>query len=259
MESVSNKQLAVTSKITSQKYHDIFDFKLTKEELVKWKYKNIKETTTGRKNKTRLQREKFSKRKMSFAKKVSNILGRIPPVKFIGITGALAMMNAGKESDIDLMIITKNGRLWTTRLICYFVTLLLGFKTRRPKSKFEKDRLCLNMWLDESDLVWNKKDRNIYTAHEIAQVIPLVNKDKTYEKFLNSNKWILDYWPNSVKIASKATETLSSSQSGFIERILFRLQYLYMKPKITREVVTKTRAIFHPNNWGKQVQDKLTS
>ena len=26
-----------------------------------------------------------------------------------------------------------------------------------------------------------------------------------------------------------------------------------MKPKITREVVTPTRAIFHPNDWGKKV------
>ena len=253
MESVSNK-------ITSQKYHDIFDFKLTKDELVRWKYKNIKETTTGKKNKTRLQREKYSKKKLEFAKKVAKILARIPSVKFIGITGALAMMNAGKESDIDFMIITNNGQLWTTRLICYSVTQLLGFKTRRPKSKYEKDRLCLNMWLDESDLIWDKKDRNVYTAHEIAQVVPLINKDKIYEKFLHNNKWILLYWPNSVKITNKSLGTSSHTQSSsFIEGIVFRLQYIYMKPKITREVVTKTRAIFHPNDWGRRIMEKLTT
>ena len=56
------------------------------------------------------------------------------------------------------------------------------------------------MWLDESDMVWQRKDRNIYTAHEIAQIVPLINKDKTYEKFLSHNRWILDFWPNAVKI-----------------------------------------------------------
>lgn len=247
-----------SSNFTSVKYHDIFDYKLTKTELIKWQYKNLKEKVDGDKNKSRLQREKYSAKKLIIAKKAANLISKIPSIKFVGITGALAMMNAGKNSDIDLMIITKNNYLWTTRLLSYIVTWLLGFKTRSPKNSFEKDKLCLNLWLDESDLIWNKKDRNIYTAHEIAQIVPLVNKDKTYEKFLYLNKWILAYWPNAVAVHS-TKYIVRSNKINLLEKIAFWLQYQYMKNKITREIVTQSKAIFHPNDWGKVVIKKLSS
>lgn len=256
-----------SSEITSQKYHDIFDYKLTNEEAFKWQYKqslpsvegkNYKETTSGVKNKSRLRREKYSQKKLIIARKAANLIAKIPTVKFVGITGALAMNNAGRNSDIDLMIITKNGCLWTTRLISYLLTWLFGFKTRRPKNRLEKNRLCLNMWLDESDLVWDKKDRNIYTAHEVAQVVSLVNIDTTYEKFLYLNRWILNFWPNAIRIRNLKIKN-STEQVNFIEYIAFKLQYFYMKNKITREVVTPTRAIFHPNDWGKIAMEKLNN
>lgn len=240
-------------------YHNIFDFKLTKEEHVKWQYKNYKETTSGVKNKSRLQREKCSQKKLIIAKKAASLISKIPTVKFIGITGALAMSNASKNSDIDLMIITKNNTLWRTRLFVYLTIYLFGIQTRRPLDDNQRDALCLNMWLDESDLVWDKSDRNLYTAHEIAQIVPLVNKEKTYEKFLRCNRWILEYWPNAVEIQIYKDTKILCKKINFIEKIAYKLQYLYMKPKITREVVTPTRAIFHPNDWGKIVLSKLSS
>ncbi len=269
MELKSSKSLAVTSKrsltsleITSQKYHDIFDFKLTKEELFKWQYKNLKETTTGVKNKSRLQREKYSRKKLLIAKRVGKILEKIPTIKFVGITGALAMNNASKNGDIDLMIITKSGYLWITRLISYIFILLAGFKIRSPRKMSEKDKLCLNMWFDENYLVWDRKDRNIYTAHEIAQVIPIVNKDETYENFLSKNNWVLQFWPKAVEIKKIKNNFSISNQNilmGALERVVFKLQFLYMKSKMTREVVALRRAVFHPNDWGKVVLDKLST
>ncbi|MDP3917918.1 MAG: nucleotidyltransferase domain-containing protein [Candidatus Woesebacteria bacterium] len=252
-----------SNNFSSLRYHDLFDYKLTKEELVKWQYKNYKETTNGVKNKNRLQREKYSQAKLLLATKAAEIISKIPTVKFIGITGALAMNNANKDSDVDLMIITKSGLLWTTRLFVYLLICLFGIQTRKPRVKNERDALCLNMWMDEADLIWDKKDRNIYTAHEIAQIVPLVNKSNAYEKFLRCNRWILNYWPRAVKILRyKDIKLKVKTQKNFItffEILAFNLQYQYMKSKITREIVTPTRAIFHPNDWGKIVLDKLSS
>jgi D-beta-D-heptose 7-phosphate kinase/D-beta-D-heptose 1-phosphate adenosyltransferase len=251
-----------SSEKISVKYHDIFDFKLTKEESIRWQYKQSLPSYEGknqRKGKKQLQREKYSQKKLAIAKKASGLISKIPNVLFVGITGSLAMMNSGKDSDIDLLIITSHGRLWLTRLLVYYTLNASRFTLRRPRVDNERDALCLNMWLDESDLVWVKKDRNIYTAHEIAQVVPLVNKEKTYEKFLYLNRWILNYWPNSVKIR-RYKEKVISPDSSFLsliplifEKFFFRLQYLYMFKKITREIITPTRAIFHPNDWGKKV------
>lgn len=266
-------------------YHDIFNFPLNKLELVKW-YSKLKNSKTqklqiiqknnfyfinGRQNiiKNRIENEKYSQKKLKIAKKAAILILKIPTILFVGITGSLAMLNADKNSDIDLMIITKANTLWITRLYCYIIIWLNGYKTRHPKSKLEKDKLCINLWLDESDLIWDKKDRNIYTAHEIAQIIPLVNKDKTYEKFLFKNKWILSYWPNAMKIQNHELRITNNTKNllyiihntlfKVIEYLVFKIQYQYMKPKITREIITSKRAIFHPNDWGKVVIEKLSS
>jgi predicted nucleotidyltransferase len=260
--------------IISLLYHDIFDYPLTFNELIKWrgskKIKNNPPITVSCKNDfyflegkegivlKRLLRRRISNKKLIIARKIGQMLRLIPTVKMVAVTGALAMENADENSDIDLLIVTKRKTLWLTRLITLFLFSLFRIPVRRYNDKNPKDKLCLNMWLDESNLAWKKKERNIYTAHEIAQIKPLLNKDKTYENLLSKNKWIKDYWPNAVRISK---EIRSSKQNksflSVFESIAFQLQYQYMKSKITREKITKTRALFHPNDWGKIVLQRL--
>ena len=259
----------------SVNYHNLFDFPLTFAELIRWQpSENIllnkgKDTViyqsgyyflegkTGLVYKRSL-RERISVKKMEIAKRTANILGLIPGVKMVAVTGSLAMGNSSDESDIDLFVITKKGTLWRTRAFVHLVILLSGIKKRNPKDKVQKDKLCLNMWMDESDLLWKKRDRNIYTAHEIAQILPLVNKGGAYEKFLAKNAWILEFWPNAVKMANHKLKIADRPRkTNIVEELAFKVQYLYMKNKISREVVTPTRAIFHPQDWGKIVISRL--
>ena len=269
-------------------YHDIFDYPLLKYELSRWVpgegVLSIKSSVLGTlKQKVEYKRgfyylegreeiiakrrlnAKSSKNKLKIAKRAGKLLDRIPTVMFVGITGSLAMMNSNDDSDIDLLIITSKGTLWTTRLITYSLLLISGFGVRRPKNKEEKDRLCLNMWIDERDLKFTK--RNVFTAHEVAQIVSIVNNGKTYEKLLWENRWILDYWPKAVEIgriqqvACRMTKRAHAAYymllATLFEPVAFKLQYLYMKPKITRETVTKTRAFFHPNDWSRKVLGQL--
>jgi D-beta-D-heptose 7-phosphate kinase/D-beta-D-heptose 1-phosphate adenosyltransferase len=176
----------------------------------------------------------------------------------MAVTGSLAMENSSEESDIDLMIVTKKGFLWTTRALTYLMIGIFGVGVRKPHDSNQKDKLCLNIWLDESDLIWPKKDRNLYTAHEIAQTVPLVNKCNAYEKFIYQNKWILDFWPNSIKIKNlKLKINNSRVRTGLLEQLAFKIQLKYMKSKITRELITPTRAVFHPQDWGEIIERKL--
>lgn len=258
-------------------YHNIFSYPLSFSDLIRWRAGGKCQilNTKGRvfsKNDIyflegqagliykRILRRRVSKKKFETAKKAAKILSLIPNIKMVAVTGSLAMNNSADESDIDFLVITKAGTLWTTRLLSYFVVSVFGIKTRKPNDKNQKDKLCFNVWLDEDDLDW--RERNIYTSHEIAQIVPLVNKDKTYERFLFRNKWILNYWPNAVKIQRYRDITHSMSIhfiSSVVEKICYWIQLKYMKPKITREIVTKTRALFHPQDWGKVVLDRVKS
>ncbi|OGM53732.1 hypothetical protein A3F62_03650 [Candidatus Woesebacteria bacterium RIFCSPHIGHO2_12_FULL_44_11] len=260
-------------------YHNIFDYPLRHDELTKWYCgsqtpKLIAPDTlvaskdnfyfiAGRENLVlkRLFREKTSERKIKIAEAAARVLSKIPTVKMVAVTGSLAMRNARDDSDIDLMIITQKGTLWLTRAVAYLILKLAKFSLRTPGKKDEKDKLCTNIWLDETDLFWTKQ--NIFTAHEIAQVVSLVNKDNTHEKFLEENSWIVNYWPGTAQARQdikKKKHTISRYLNiiiSFANFLAFGLQYLYMKPKITREVVTPTRALFHPVDWSEEILSRF--
>lgn len=248
--------LSPRSKNSSVVYHSIFGYPLDKRELKKWttpqKIKLPIYKTASPKEK--LERKKYSTGKLRIAREAAVVLRRVPSVKMAAVTGSLAMLNAGENSDIDLMIVVSAGNLWTTRIIVALLLALAGFRLRRAGESQEKDRLCLNIWLDEKDLAWTKK--NIFTAHEICQIVPLVNKDKTYERFLWENKWVLEYWPEAVKIKRIRTKEGGLNLNIF-EPLAYFLQYLYMKPKMTRETVTRSRALFHPVDWSARLEKRL--
>ena len=256
-------------------YHDIFDYPLTLTELIKWEagVPLAPEVAIGSKNGfffiaskegqvlKRLMRKRVSARKFEIARRAGSLLGIIPWIKLVGITGALAMENADDAADIDLLIVTRRGTLWLSRLLALFMLLAVGFPIRRFGQKEQKDKLCLNMWLDESELSWPAKDRNPYTAHEIAQIVPLVNKRKTFESLIFANRWLKRFWPNAVVINTKAKPKTKKPNAviELLEALAYLAQLKYMNSKITREVVTPTRAIFHPHDWGSLVLSKLTS
>ena len=274
-------------------YHDIFDYPLTDKELFKWtsgkdvrkegerqraeRVVKINRVKVKGKNyyfldrrrsivSVRLKREIFSRLKLKLTRKFVKILLLISSIKMVALTGSLAMNNAKKNADIDLMIITQKGTLWITR----FLSLMILMKfIRRFGERVEKDKLCLNMWFSENNLVWPKRKRNIYSAHEIAQIIPLVNKNETYEKFIWENRWIKKYWPNAVKIKRSNSKNQNNNLKfkifdrlfyvllRIIEPFARTLQYLYMRKRITYETVTPERAIFHPRDMSKIVDEKL--
>ncbi|MEK7497979.1 MAG: nucleotidyltransferase domain-containing protein [Patescibacteria group bacterium] len=246
-------------------YHSFFDYSLNGKDLIRW-VAGPKTVSEIKITKVKLPKEnsnkKFSEKKIKIARKAASVLSKIENIKLVAITGSLAMDNAKENSDIDLMIITKKGTLWTTRLLSYFWLRLSNLPLRKTGDKNEKDKLCLNMWLDEGDLSIQK--RNAFMAHEIAQIIPLVNKNKCYERFLWENKWLLDFWPKSVSIKNyelriKNRHIIHNSLFIIhaIERFAYWLQYFYMRPKITREIVTATRAFFHPLDGSAYVEKKL--
>lgn len=198
-------------------YADIFDYPLKKEEI--WRFlisnkncqlkeisKTIKKLPAvsskknffflkGRKKivDLRKKRERYSREKMKLARQIVSWLKFIPTIKMIGVTGALAMNNTDEKDDIDLFFVTTKNRLWLSRGLIVTVLFLVG-RYRRPQKI--KDMICPNMFLDEDHLQMPKKEQNLFSAHEVCQLKPLWDKEKTYQKFLKANQWVKNYLPN---------------------------------------------------------------
>ncbi len=198
----------------------------------------------------RKNREEWSEKKMKIAQKAADKLKIIPTIRMIGITGALAMNNCGKDDDIDLIIIAIRNSLWLTRLLIIFLCPFFGIKRRRRGEEKINNKICFNLLLEENH--FKIEPENLFLAHEICQVKPIFNKDKSYEKFLWENSWVKSFLPNAISNAkfkiqnAKPQFKIQNIFIGFLNRIVFVFQFWYMKPKMTVEKVSLHQAFFHP-------------
>ncbi|RJQ36049.1 hypothetical protein C4559_05605 [Candidatus Microgenomates bacterium] len=270
-------------------YSDIFDYPLAENEIRKFliecsakkitlkkELKNI--SVISKKNKfycfknrteiinKRMDREKESLLKFKFAKKIIFKLSLIPTVQLIGISGALSMNNCEKDDDIDLFIITSKKTLWTTRLFLIFLLEIMG-KRRKRLEEDTKDKICLNFLIDESSIGFIKKRQDLYTAHEIIQLIPIFERNNMYKKFINSNYWIKNFLPN-----FEFKRKIKHDNKSFINSLLFYIlyfimrfpsfewfakiiQFQFMKKHITKEIISNNFLAFHPNDQRKKTLD----
>lgn len=147
----------------------------------------------------RKKREQWSQEKLQIAQRIARWLKFIPWVKMVAVTGALAMKNSDLEDDIDLLIATTRNRLWLTRPLTVLLVELMARRRRPgdlPAGRQVKDKICLNMFLDEAHLRIPKKEQNLFTAHEVYQLKLLWERGGIYQKFLRANQWATNFLPN---------------------------------------------------------------
>ncbi len=271
-------------------YADIFDYPLTLTEINHWLISssvitslsgkitktNGYYTLTNRSHliKLRQARSRFSQEKLQLARRVGEWLKSIPTIKLVAVTGALAMRNSDPNDDIDLMIVTSPNTLWFTRVLVVPLVSLIAKRRKPETSRYQLDAsrysvgassaysnsICLNLWLDTTALAVPPPKRNLYTAHEVAQVKPLWSRTDAHHRFLSANSWIKSYLPN-IKIKSTSeVARLSRAQSretprtvSWLNQLAFRLQLWYMRPRLTRETVTLHAAFFHPRDTARLV------
>jgi hypothetical protein len=112
-----------------------------------------------------------------------HIIGGLPFVRMVAVTGALAMDNVA-DGDIDYLVVTEPGRLWLCRAMVVALVKTAAFK---------RITLCPNYFLSEQAL--ELTERNLFTAHEVAQMVPLSGSE-TYQRLRALNRWTDTYLPN---------------------------------------------------------------
>ena len=132
---------------------------------------------------TRTARGAVSDYYWSHGLRYGRIIGTLPFVRMVAVTGALAVDNVA-DGDIDYLIVTEPGRLWVCRAI---VIGLVKVAAARGIT------LCPNYFLSERALVL--EERSLFTAHEVTQMVPITGLD-TYQRLRELNRWTDTFLPN---------------------------------------------------------------
>ena len=139
----------------------------------------------------RIKRNKISASKLKRLRRAVWLLRFVPYVRMIAVTGTLAMKNAEKPSDWDLLIVLEKGKIWTGRTLVTAAVQLIG--KRRYGEKI-KNRICLNYFITTSSLEIRTKD--LFSANEYYFLFSLFDSGSYYNKFQLKNSWIRDFKPN---------------------------------------------------------------
>jgi len=196
---------------------------------------------------------KFKLEKIKKAKQIANLMvKKFKNILFIGISGSVAAGYPKKNDDIDIMLITKKDKLWLTRFQLRWYVFSKKIPHRRYGQKEKMNEFCFNLWLDEKSLAVEKSKQNLKNAMDLIMMIPIVNKNHIYERFIQSNKWVKKYLATGYDNLDSRSLMIGCSKEKnnyldeLVNKLFFGLQYWYMRKKIKGEKIGLHKAFFHP-------------
>jgi hypothetical protein len=144
------------------------------------------------------------------AEKAATIISAFPFVRGVAVSGSLSKYFADEQSDIDFFIITQANRVWIARTLLH-IFKKLTFIVRK------QGYFCMNYFIDEKDPAIMEK--NIYTAMEVATVLPL-RDNGTFDQFFKANSWASVFFPNKFLHSPPVKKTGKSWIKSLIEKSL---------------------------------------
>ncbi|HNX10677.1 MAG TPA: hypothetical protein PKI61_00885 [bacterium] len=184
----------------------------------------------------RIRRYNVSREKLRLAKRSIALLKILPGIKFIGIANLIGAHNWRPNSDIDLLVISSPGRVWTSR---FFAAGLMKLLRRRPQGVNKADKICLSFYVDTTALDFTRLRLNPYDpyfTYWLADLLPVYG-EFLYPRLIRENKWLryaLPNWQPNVRRVPEKRLSQPNSFSLALERLLRRWQLKIMPLALSR-------------------------
>jgi hypothetical protein len=140
------------------------------------------------------------------AKKMAMRIAGFPFVRAVMASGSLSKEYMDEKSDFDFFIVTQSKRVW----ICRFILASYKRIFLRNSHKF----FCANYFIDTQHL--EIEEKNLFTATELATLIPLYGQEYYKELHRINRDWLLEYFPN---FRLRETTGISSSEKSLAKKI----------------------------------------
>lgn len=185
------------------------------------------------------------------AERWAKVLGHLPGVQAIFLSGSLVCGTASRESDIDILVVAKAGQIWTAR---FYVFLLLKLCGQLAKEHNHAHKICPNHFLTDHSLQILEHDP--YSAHLFSRLKPLHDPENIWPIFIEQNEeWIERMGEKFEKVPEKifgAPREKHSIKRSISEVVFEKLQVRKIKnnPEFNTPganiVMNKYELRFHP-------------
>lgn len=187
------------------------------------------------------------------ARRWAQIVGALPGVRAVFLSGSLAQGKGSAESDIDFFIITEPGQIWTAR---FFTNVLLKLSFNLSKPAAHAGRICPNHFITADNL--EIVEQEAYSAHLFSHNRPLYDPFSLWPVFVKANEWVHEFgeaFPVLVKQNGEglAPQFSSVKTLNWSERLLrwIQQQKIYRNPAFKKPdakiVLKNTELRFHPD------------
>jgi hypothetical protein len=101
----------------------------------------------------------------------------------VALSGSIAHLNLEGNGDLDLFIVTRGRRVWSTTVLIIILAKLLRCR----------GSVCANFVIADSKLELGQDD--LFTASQIVHLKPLVGRDVLL-RFVAANPFVRSFYPN---------------------------------------------------------------
>ncbi|MFA6105771.1 MAG: hypothetical protein WC725_04245 [Patescibacteria group bacterium] len=262
---------AETAIIKTLSYFDVFNFPLTKEELLNYLWQgheqNEVEVNTalqalvsagkvggvgsyyflpGREDiiVKRNLAVAHTEKKLRRAQFAIKLISGIPFLKAVFVCNSVAAETASAESDIDFFIVSAEGRLWLVRFFSNLILRVLGLRTGKLHSA---NRVCLSFFVGEKHLDLTGLricEEDIYLVYWLRQLYPLYDPKNFLIKIWRANGWAKDYLklPSASAVKNEKPDqfkiiierALQGKTGDGYEKILKKIQWSKLRPELKK-------------------------
>lgn len=103
--------------------------------------------------------------------------------------GSMALGNVHESSDFDVIVVCRNGRIFTARAWCILFFSLFGKRRKKLTHKEEaSNMICLNHFVTRNSFCL-APPHNLYWQELYKNLVPVYGGDVTIQEFFEANSW----------------------------------------------------------------------
>jgi hypothetical protein len=114
---------------------------------------------------------------------ILQLVSAVPYVRMVALSGSIAHLNLEGSGDLDLFIVTRGRRVWSTTV----ATVVLAKLLHRRRT------VCVNFVVADTRLVLEQQD--LFAASQVIHLKPLIGRE-VFRELLDKNPFVFRFYPN---------------------------------------------------------------